>query len=127
MVFFGSGIICLCGLDFIVEVPEGDGIAIGGYFGDELLFTGVEAYAFIFGAGVFSFLGIAVILGAACGAKVRLSIVEAVMVDVVNDAAGRNFYNTAVHINRCRVFSCGGVALGVEGIAIFCNVPFVFT
>ena len=126
MVFFGCDIICLCGPDFVFEVSEGDGIAVGGYFGDELLFAGVEAYTFILRAGVFSFLRIAVVLGAARGAEVRLSIVEAVMVDMVNDIARGDFYYTTVHVNGGGYFSCGGVALGVKGAAVFGNVPFVF-
>jgi hypothetical protein len=127
MVFFGRGIIGLCGPDFVSEVSECDGIAVGGDFGDELLFTGVVAYAFILRAGIFSFFPVAVVLGTACGAQVRFSIVEAIMVYVVNDAAGRDFYYTAVHVNGGRYFSCGGVALGVKCIAVFGNVPFVFT
>ena len=68
MVFFCGFVVGFCGLDFIVEISEGDGIAIGGDFGDELLFAGVEAYTFIFRAGVFSFFRLAVILGAGCRA-----------------------------------------------------------
>ena len=49
------------------------------------------------------------------------------MVDVVNDAALGDFYDTAVHVNGGRVFSCGGVALGVKCVAVFSDVPFVFT
>ena len=49
------------------------------------------------------------------------------MIDVVNDEAGRDFYDTAVHVNWGRVFSCGGVAFGVKGVAVLSNVPFVFT
>ncbi len=49
------------------------------------------------------------------------------MVDVVNDAAGGDFYDTAVHVNGGRVFSCGGVALGVKSVAVLSNVPFAFT
>lgn len=126
MVFFGGFIVCLCGPDFVLEVAEVDGIAIGGYFGDELLFARIVAYAFVFRAGVFSFLRIAVVLCAACGAQVCPAIVEAVMVNMVNDMAGRDFYYTAVHIDGGRYFSCGGVALGVKGIAVFGHVPFVF-
>ena len=48
------------------------------------------------------------------------------MVDVVNDATGRDFYYTAVHVNRGRVFSCGGVALSVRSVAVLSDVPFVF-
>jgi hypothetical protein len=127
VVFFGGFVVCLCGLDFVFEVADGDGVAISGYFGDELLFARIKAYALVFRAGVCSFFSVAVVLGAACGAEVRPAIVEAVMVNVVNNMAGRDFYNTAMHINRCRVFSCGCVALGVKGAAVFGNVPFVFT
>ena len=48
MVFFCGFVVSFCGFDFVFEVSEGDGIAIGGDFGDELLFAGVEAYTFIF-------------------------------------------------------------------------------
>ena len=126
MVFFCSFVVGFCGLDFIFEVSECDGFAIGGDFGDELLFAGVEAYTFIFRVGVFSFFGVAIVLGPACGAEVCLSIIETVMVDVVNDVAGRNFNYTAMHVNWGGCFSCWGVAFGVEGVAIFGNVPFVF-
>ena len=126
MVLPGGFVVGLCGLDFVFEISEGDGIAIGGNFGDEPLFAGVEAYAFILRAGVFSFFRIAIVLGAGGRAQVRPAIVEAVMVDVVNDAAWRDFYYTAVHVNRGSCFSCGGVALGVKCIAVFGNVPFVF-
>jgi len=126
MVLPGCFVIGLCGLDFVLKVSEGDGIAIGGYFGDELLFAGVKAYALVLGAGVFPFFGVAVVLCTACRAEVCLSIVETVMVYMVNNMAGRDFYYTAVHINGGSCFSCGSVALGVKGAAIFGNVPFVF-
>jgi len=49
------------------------------------------------------------------------------MIDVVNDEVRRDFYYEAVHVNGDRVFSCGGVALGVKSVAVLSNVPFVFT
>ncbi len=49
------------------------------------------------------------------------------MIDVVNDVAGGDFYYTAVHVNGGGVFSCGGVAFGVKGVAVLSNVPFAFT
>jgi hypothetical protein len=48
------------------------------------------------------------------------------MVDVVNDAAGGDFYYTAVHVNGACVFSCGGVAFGVKCVAVLSNMPSVF-
>ncbi|MDT8300730.1 MAG: hypothetical protein RQ760_04540 [Sedimentisphaerales bacterium] len=127
MVLPGCGIISFCGFDFVVEVSEGDGFAVCGDFGDELFFAGVEAYAFVFRAGVFSFFRVAVVLGAGGRAEVCPAIVETVMVDMVNNIAGRDFYDTAMHVNGGRVFSCGGVALGVKSVAIFSEVPIVFT
>ena len=127
MVFFCGFVVGFCGLDFVFEVSESDGFAIGCDFSNELLFARIEAYAFILRACIFSFLRISIVLGAACGAKVRLSIIEAVMVDVVNDAAGRNFYYTAVHVNGARVFSGGSVSLGVKCVAVLRNMPSVFT
>ena len=125
MVLPGSFIICLCGFDFVFEVSKLDGFAVGCYFSDELFFAGVVAYTFVFRAGVFSFFGVAVVLGAGGGAEVCPAIVEAVMVDVVNDTAGGYFYYTAVHINGARVFSCGGVALGIKCVAVLSDVPIV--
>ena len=127
MILPSGFVVGFCGLDFIVEVSEGDGIAIGCDFGDELLFAGVVAYTFVFRAGVFSFFRVAIVLGTGCGTEVGPAIVEAVMVDVVNDAAGGDFYNTAVHVNGGRVFSCGSVALGVKCISVLSDVPIVFT
>ena len=48
MVYFGGFVVGFCGFDFVFEVSEGDGIAVGGDFGNVLLFAGVEAYAFVF-------------------------------------------------------------------------------
>jgi hypothetical protein len=126
VVYFCGFVVGFCGFDFVFEVSEANGIAVGCDFGDELLFSGVEAYAFVFRAGVFSFFRVSVVLGAGRGAEVCPAIVEAVMVDVVNDAAGGDFYYTAVHVNGARIFSCGGVALGVKCVAVLRNVPFIF-
>jgi len=48
------------------------------------------------------------------------------MIDVVNDAACGDFYYTAVHVNRARVFYGGGVALGVKCVTVLSDVPIVF-
>jgi len=125
VIFFCCFIICFCGFDFVFEVTEFDGIAVGCDFSDELLFAGVVAYAFILRAGIFSFFRVAVVLGAGGRAEVCPTIVEAVMIDVVNDAAGGDFYYAAVHINGTRVFSGGGVALGIKCVAVLSDVPIV--
>ena len=64
-----------------------------------------------------------------CGeTKVCLSIVEAVVVYVVDDQARRNFYYTAVHIygGSLALSTDAGIAFGIEGVAVFGDVPFVF-
>lgn len=126
MVYFGGFVVCFCGFDFIFEISEGDSFAICGDFGDELLFAGVEAYTFVFRAGIFSFFRVAVVLSAGGWAKVCPTIVETIMVDVVNDMARGDFYDTAVHVNRGRVFSGGGVALSVKCVTVLGEVPIVF-
>ena len=127
MIFSSGFVVGFGGFDFVFEVTERDGIAISGNFSNETLLAGVPIYTFVFRAGVFPFFLVAVVLGAGCGAEVCLSIVQAVMIDVVNDEAGGDFYYTAVHVNWGRVFSCGGVAFGVKSVAVLSNVPFVLT
>ena len=127
MIFFGGPVVGLGGFDFVFEIAERNGITIGGDFSDETLLAGVPIYTLVFRAGVFPFFLVAVVLGAGSGAEVCLSIVEAVMIDVVNYVAGGDFYYEAVHVNGGGVFSCGGVAFGVKSVAVLSNVPFAFT
>lgn len=67
----------------------------------------------------------AVVLSTGSGADVRLSIIEAVIVYVIDDEAGRDFYYTAVHVDGWRLVlsSDPGVALCVEGVSVFGDVP----
>ena len=48
VIFFGGLVVGLGGLDFVFEVTERDGIAIGGDFSDEALLAGVPIYTFVF-------------------------------------------------------------------------------
>ena len=48
MIFYGGPVVGLGGFDFVFEIAERNGIAIGGDFSDETLLAGVEAYAFVF-------------------------------------------------------------------------------
>lgn len=70
----------------------------------------------------------AIILGAGCRADIGLSIVQAVMIDVVRHHAGRDLHYLAVHVdgNAASFSAERGVALGVKGVAVLGNVPFVF-
>jgi len=48
MIFLGSFIISLCGFDFILEVAEGDGFAVGVDSDGPSFFSAVPADAFVF-------------------------------------------------------------------------------
>ena len=69
----------------------------------------------------------AVVLCAGGQPQVGLSIVEAVEIYVVNHQTIRNLYYAAVHIDgRNAAFSSDpGIAFGIEGVAVFGDVPFV--
>ena len=65
------------------------------------------------------------ILGAGCRTEVRLSVIEAVMIDMVNDKTRRNFYYLSVHVNSgFLVFFTGDFTPGVKGVDTFADVPF---
>jgi len=68
------------------------------------------------------------VLSEGCGAEVCLSVVEAVVVDVVDEHSGRNFDDEIVHLG---VLSGHGFAVceGMDGVICvggFVGVPFVF-
>ena len=48
VVFFGGFVVGFCGLDFVFEIAERNGIAIGGDFSDETLLAGVPIYTLVF-------------------------------------------------------------------------------
>jgi len=71
---------------------------------------------------------VAVVLGAAGRAEVCLSIVEAVVVDVVDEHSGWNFDDEIVHLGVLSglLFAVGERTDGVKGVGGFVGVPFVF-
>lgn len=91
------------------------------------LVAAVEIEALVLRAG-FSvyFLCVAVVLCAGGRAKVGLSIVQAVMVDVVDYVAVGDLQNLPVHVDWSSIFSRRGVALCIVSVSVFSQVPFVF-
>ena len=86
MIFLRRLIISSCGLDFVFEMAYGDGFAIGRNFGNPFFLASVPGDAFVFRcAGVHSSYYVAAVLLVGCEAKIGLSIIKAVIVDVVND------------------------------------------
>ena len=69
----------------------------------------------------------AAILDAGCQAQIRLSIVQPVMIDMVNDKTSGNVYYTAVHVDSglSAFFTYGNFALCVTCAISFINVPLV--
>jgi len=125
----------LCGLvvglgggELILEISDGGSLAIRADLGDPAFFPAVPGDAFVSGgAGLSDSSGVAIILGAGGRADIGLSVVQAVMIDVVRHHTGRDLHYLAVHVNgdTASVSAERGVALGVEGVAVFGDVPFV--
>ena len=71
---------------------------------------------------------VSVVLCACCGAEVCLSIVQAVMIYVVNEHVVGDFEDLAVHLDddSLAVFLEVGVADGVKGACASGDMPFVF-
>ena len=65
------------------------------------------------------------ILGAGCRTEVRLSIIEAVMIDMVNDKTFWNFYYLSVHANNgFFVLFMSDFTPRIKSVAAFADVPF---
>ena len=69
-----------------------------------------------------------IVLGVGGEAEVGLSIVEAIIVYVVDDKSGGRVHYLAVHIDGgCpALLTDSGIAFGVEGVGVFGDLPFVF-
>jgi len=70
---------------------------------------------------------VAVVLCAGCGAEVCFSIVQAIVIYVVNEFVIWDFENLAVHFDNDPLFLFlqAGCTHGVEGAFAPANVPFV--
>ena len=68
------------------------------------------------------------VLGEGCGTDVCLSIVKAVVVDVVDEHSGGNFDDEIVHLSVLSglLFAVCERMDGVKGVGGFVDVPFVF-
>ena len=68
------------------------------------------------------------VLSAGGEAKVGFSIIQAIIIDVVNDEIVGGVHYLSVHENGSSLcaFSCMSMALCVKGATIFRGEPFVF-
>jgi len=129
MILAGGAVVGFCGFDFVLEIADGEGCAVGRDFDGPSFFPAVPGDAFVFrGAGTDGSSGVTVVLGAGCEAEVGLSIVEAVIVYVVDDKPRGRVHYLAVHVDGGlpALSTDSGIAFGVEGVGVFGDMPFVF-
>ncbi len=106
MVFFGDGVVCFCGFDFIVEVTNCFAFSIKIYLYIPFLSVFVPSYTLVFRIKIIrlNVSSVAAVLLGRCRAQVCFSIIEAVMVDMVNEKmVGRVDYFT-MHPNTDSFF-----------------------
>ena len=91
MIFNCGGIVSLCGFDFCFEGAEVDSFSVYGDACAPSFHIAGPIDALIFGArGPFEFAAMPDVLSVGSGAQIYLSIVEAVVVDVVAEQAMRD-------------------------------------
>lgn len=97
---FGSFVVCLCGLHFVVEASEVPALAVAAYLDVPFLRFLVEAHAFVLrGWVLFEVYAVVAVLPVCCRSQVSFSIVEAIMVDVIDVQVIGQIENLAVHQN----------------------------
>jgi len=88
VIFASSAVICLSSFDFVFEIANFSSDAIRSDTCNPSFLAAVPAYAFIVRTeSVFGFSGVSIVLGDGGQTKIGLSIVKAIMIDVVNNEA----------------------------------------
>ena len=119
--FFCGGVVCAGGVGFVCEVAEVAGFAGGGDLGGPFFLVFVPVDAFVAGGGFCGFFLVAAVLGECGQAEVGSAVVEAVVVDVVDEQVGRGVEYLAVHFDGFSFV----LADGVEVAAGAFGEPFV--
>lgn len=107
--FLCCGVVCAGGVGFICEVAEVAGFAGGGDLCGPFLLVFVPVDAFVAGGGFCGFLLVAAVLGECGQAEVDPAVVEAVVVDVVDEQVGRGVEYLAVHFDGFAFVLADGV------------------
>jgi len=122
-------VVCLSGLEFGFEFAEVDRAASGGDNGTPDVSFFVEGDAFEAGGfGFFELASVVAIFGVCGEAKIRFSIVERIVIVVVNEEAGRGVEDFAIHPDGTAgtEFADRGSSAGVEIAVLSDDVPFEF-
>ena len=128
MIFSSGFVVCFCGVDFAGEGAEVDSFAVDADACAPSLHIVRPVDALVFRARVrFELPPVPDVLRVRCGSQVCLSIVQAVMVDVVAEHAGGNIDEKTVHLEifSLFLFSVRQRVYGVPGARAFLGVPFV--
>ena len=130
MIFSGGFIIRAGGFDFVVDISDGLVFAIKTYLGLPFLYVFMPGYSLVFRWRVFCLKDVRPvedILCACCGPEVGFSIVETIMVDMVEDKAVWRLDYFVVHLDVEPFAACAdsGVSAGIEGVFALDSIPFV--
>ncbi len=130
MVFLCGFVICFCGFDFIVEISDCFLYAVKAYLGLPLLSAFEPGNTLVFRRRILwlDVLSVEAVSRLCSRREVCFSIVEAVMVDMVNDERIGRIYYFAVHLNSAFFFAYGvpEATSGIKGASTFAGIPFVF-
>ena len=128
MIFSSGFVVCFGGFEFACKGAEVDSFAIDADAGAPSLHIVRPVDALVFRARVrFELPPVPDVLRVRCRPEVRLSIVQAVMVDVVAEHAGGNIDEKTVHLEifSLFLFSVRQRVYRVPGARAFLGVPFV--
>ena len=127
MILFCGLIVCLCGVYFAVEGADEFALAVIAYLGSPFLFLFLEAYSFIFRGWILSEMYAVVgVLLVCCGPQVGYAIVEAVMVDMIDEQMAGWIEDLAVHLDMLPLFITHmDPADGIIRVFGLIGVPFV--
>jgi hypothetical protein len=129
VVFSGGLVVGFGGIKLVFEGAEVNSFSVDADSGPPSIHIFCKVDAFVFRAGVgFEFSSVPDVLGVGYGSEVCLSVVEAVVVDVVAEHAMGDVDDEMVHVGVFAglFFSVGQRADGIKGVYVFLGVPFVF-
>ena len=111
-VVFGCGpVVGSGGFDFFGEVAEVVAFVVGGYLGDPFAAPFVPVDAFVLRASVADDAQVPAVLGECAQTQVASAVVQAVVVDVIDDQMIGGFGDLAVHFDALAVVFAHGVAI----------------
>jgi len=116
VVFFCRSVVCLCGFDFITELPKLYSLFVKGYSDAPFLIVLLPVNPFVFRAALTKmFSSVAHVLRVSSGAEICLSIVQAVTVYMIDEHIIRDFQYFTVHMEAVSfVIFCYNTADSVE-------------